>query len=216
MMQACCSKLVCNGCTYANQKRECEGRLRNTCPFCRKALPNTKEECDKQMMKRVEANDPVVLYEEGLNQYHKGNYISSLEYFTKAAGLGDAAAHYRLALLYHFGLGVEKDSRKEIHHLEEAAIGGHPLSRYNLGCEEEESGNIDRAVKHWIISANLGEDDSIKALMKYFKGGFISKDDLAAALRAHQAAVDATKSPQRDAAEKYFRVQKERGAHTED
>jgi len=38
-----------------------------------------------------------------------------------------------------------------------------------------------------------------------FKEGYASKDDLAAALRAHQAAVDATKSPQRDAAEAYYR-----------
>jgi len=30
--------------------------------------------------------------------------------------------------------------------------------------------------------------------------GRVSKDDFAAALRAHQAAVDATKSPQREAA----------------
>ena len=56
-------------------------------------------------------------------------------------------------------------------------------------------------MKHWIIAANLGYDDSIKMLMKAFESGMISKDDLAAALRAHQAAVDATKSPQRKAAE---------------
>jgi len=57
-------------------------------------------------------------------------------------------------------------------------------------------------VKHWIISANLGDDGSIKILMEKFKEGFVSKDDLAAALRAHQAAVDATKSPQREEAKK--------------
>jgi len=119
--------------------------------------------------------------------------------------LGHAEAHYQLADLYRNGLGVEKDRGREIHHLEEAAIGGHPNARYNLGWEEEESGNIERAVKHWIISANLGDDDSIKPLMKYFKEGFVSKEDLAATLRAHQAVVDATKSPQREAADEYYR-----------
>ena len=39
--------------------------------------------------------------------------------------------------------------------------------------------------------------------MKVFKEGFVSKEELAAALRAHKAAVDATKSPQRVAAEEY-------------
>ena len=66
-------------------------------------------------------------------------------------------------------------------------------------------------MKHFTIAANLGHDESIKALMDNFKDGFVSKDDLAAALRAHQAAADATKSPQREAAEEYLSNQKERG-----
>jgi ribosomal protein L9 len=59
---------------------------------------------------------------------------------------------------------------------------------------------MERAVKHMIIAANLGSDDSIKALKQGYIHGFISKDDFAAALRAHQAAIDATKSPQREEA----------------
>ena len=42
--------------------------------------------------------------------------------------------------------------------------------------------------------------------MTAFKEGHVSKDDLAAALRAHQAAVDATKSPQREAADIYDKI----------
>ena len=56
-------------------------------------------------------------------------------------------------------------------------------------------------MRHLIIAATQGHDDSIKPLMDEFRSGIVSKDDLAAALRAHQAAVDATKSPQREAAE---------------
>ena len=115
-------------------------------------------------------------------------------------------AHCELSHLYRDGHGVEKDEGKEIYHLEEAAIGGHPDARYNLGCEEwGNNNNAERAVKHWIIAANLGDDGSIKELMRMFKEGFVSKDDLAAALRAHQAAADATKSPQREAAEEFYR-----------
>ena len=61
-----------------------------------------------------------------------------------------------------------------------------------------------RAVKHLIISSTQGYDGAIKALMKAFKRGFLEKEDLAAALRAHQAAVDATKSPQRREAEEIY------------
>ena len=65
-------------------------------------------------------------------------------------------------------------------------------------------------MKHWIIAATQGHDFSIKKLMDEFRSGrgIVSKDDLAAALRAHQAAVDATKSPQREAAEEYRRKMK--------
>ena len=65
--------------------------------------------------------------------------------------------------------------------------------------------NFDTAVKHWIIAAAQGHDDSISALMEVFKLGFLENEDLAFALRAHQAAVDAMKSPQRKAAEEWAR-----------
>ncbi len=64
-------------------------------------------------------------------------------------------------------------------------------------------------MKHWIIAVTQGHDGAIKLLMKLFENGFVKKEDIAAALRAHQAAVDATKSSQREAAqpkiEEYFR-----------
>jgi len=67
-------------------------------------------------------------------------------------------------MIYHFylyseGQGVEKDQKKELFHLEEAAIGGHPEARYNLACIEGINDRIDRAVKHFIIAANLGHDN---------------------------------------------------------
>ncbi|KAK1733617.1 hypothetical protein QTG54_015660 [Skeletonema marinoi] len=205
IIMSCCSKLICRGCHYANQKREYEGRIEHSCLFCRKPTVATDEECDKQRMKRIEANDPAAMRQEGKELCKKGEYGSAFEYFTRAAGLGDVGAQFQLADLYRNGLGVEKDRGREIHHLEEAAIGGHPYARYNLGCHEWHNDNKERAVKHWIISANLGDDASIKALMNEFRSGIVSKDDLAAALRAHQVAVDATKSPQREAADEYYR-----------
>jgi TPR repeat protein len=93
---------------------------------------------------------------------------------------------------------------KAIHHYEKAAIGGHPQARYNLGCYEEKNGNIDRAVKHFVIAANLGYEKSMKALWKYYSSGHITKEKLDATLRAHQSAIDETKSAQRDAAEAYY------------
>eukprot|EP00984_Skeletonema_dohrnii_P001265 scaffold393_cov158-Skeletonema_dohrnii-CCMP3373.AAC.6 len=202
----CCSTVICKGCVYVNGLREREEKLQHSCPFCRKPTPTppTAEQCDKQTMKRVAANDPVAMNRKGMQQYEKGDYRSAFEYYTKAAELGDVDAQFNLAGLYEFGKGVEKDGGKVIHYLEEAAIGGHASARHILGLIEW-NGSTERALKHFIIAAKLGDNDSIKMLMDAFKNGLVSKDDLASALRAHQAAVDATKSPQREAAEGFER-----------
>ena len=213
-MYSCCSKIICNGCNHANKLREYETRLDQKCLFCREPTSSTDEQLYKRRMKRVEMNDTDALSQEGLEQYKKGNHAKAFEYWKKAADLGDVEAHKRLGNSYHDGLGVEKDIKKEIYHLEEAAIGGHPGARYNLGWHENENGNAERAVKHYVIAATQGEDSSIKMLMKYFKAGYISKEDLASALRAHQTAVDATKSSERNIAEEYKRIVKEKKKHS--
>ena len=231
VLTSCCFKSICQGCSF--------GVNRNTCPFCREPVPKTEEDRDKLRMKRIEANDPVALRQEGGVQNKKGEYRSAFEYYTKAAELGDVEAHYELSFLYHDGKGVEKDEEKTLYHTEEAAIGGHPHARFLLGClecyngqqvvakglatiirpgddlstkwewEEKNHRHYERAVKHWIIAAAQGEDDAIETLMKKFKHGFLEREVLATALRAHHAAVDATKSLQRKAAEDWSRMKKE-------
>lgn len=107
--------------------------------------------------------------------------------------LGDVDAHYNLSVMHSEDEGVEK-----------ATIGGNPAARYELGKHEGRSERIDKMVKHWIIAARLGHDESLDAMKKSFVKGFASKEDYASALRGHQAAVDATKSAQRNAAEEYL------------
>eukprot|EP00984_Skeletonema_dohrnii_P013411 scaffold5549_cov79-Skeletonema_dohrnii-CCMP3373.AAC.14 len=197
----CCSKVICNGCTTANMLRQLESEDESThgCPFCRQPYSKSDEDRNK---KRCEVNDPFALREEGRTHFVDGDYERAFDYWTKAAELGDMDAHCYLSLMYRGGQGAEKDKGKEAYHLEEAAIGGHSDARHMLGCNEGENGRLDRAVKHWIIAAKLGEDESIERLKEGFKFGYVRKEDFASALRGHQAAVDATKSPQRELAEK--------------
>ena len=136
----------------------------------------------------------------GAMRYKEGDYSSALEYWTKAAELGDAEAHVKLADLYYRGKGVEKDEKKALYHWEEAAIGGHPDARHIIALTEMLNGRPERAVKHFIIAANLGDEDAMKALWDCFSMGHVSKDDLTVTLRAHHTAVNATKSPQREVA----------------
>ena len=149
VMCMCCSKVICIGCNYANAHREIRGRLAPSCPFCRESTNRTVEEWDKQRMKRIEAGDPAAMVQQGGDHLINEEYQSAIEYFAKAAALGSTWAHFNLACLYHEGKGVEKDERKETYHLEEAAIGGHPGARYNLGSYQWRiKGNAERAVKH--------------------------------------------------------------------
>jgi len=197
-LNSCCCKLICMGCDHANKKREDEQGLEHKCPYCREPLPETQGEGIQNYMKRVKANDPVAIFQMGVKHYREGDYEGAFEYYTKAAALGDMEAHNNIAGLYHKGEGVEKDMKKAVYHMEEAAIGGHPKARHNLGCTEGNNGRIDRAMKHFIIAANLGHDDALEEVKKGFQRGFVSKEDYAASLRGHQAAVDATKSKQRE------------------
>ncbi len=190
-------------------------RLQRKCPFCREPVPDTDEECDKLRMKRVEANDPVAMRQEGGIQYNIGPYQKAFKYWSKAAELGDVEAHFDLSELYYEGKGVDKEKEKYIHHAEKAAIGGHPGARFMLGLYEWCHENHDKAVKHWTTAATQGDDLSIKELMRVFRKGFMSNEDLTIALRAHKTAIDATKSPEREAAEAMSQTLKRRNTTEE-
>jgi tetratricopeptide (TPR) repeat protein len=203
-INSCCCKYICLGCDYANKKRELEQGLEHKCAFCREPLPETEEKIDQNLMKRVKANDTFALHQMGGRCGDKGDYEEAFQYYTKAAGLGDIEAHYNLSVAYHLGKGVAKDMKKKFYHLEEAAIGGHPVARFNLGCHEHSNGRTNRAAKHYIIAAKLGYDDALEVVKRGFQVGLVSKEDFEAALRGHQAAVDATKSEQREEAYAWF------------
>ena len=112
--------------------------------------------------------------------------------------MGNIEAHFKLGV-------VEKDEEKAVFHYEKAAIGGHPEARHALAVIEEENCNMERAVKHAVVAANQGYELSMKALWRYYSAGYITKEELEAALRTNKAAIDATISPQRKIAEEVFR-----------
>ncbi len=196
-MNSCCCKRICDGCALANVLREREQGLEIRCPFCREPVPKTKEEGNQNFVERAKADDPEALFQVGARCNREGDF-KGIEYWIKAAELGNMDAHYNLSVFYREGEIVKKNEQKEIYHLEEAAIGGHPDARYNLGCYEEENGRIDRAMRHFIIAANLGCDQSLEEVKKGYVQEIASKEDFEAALRGDEAAVDATKRAQRE------------------
>jgi TPR repeat protein len=186
--------------------RELDGGLEQKCPFCREPNPKTNEEGTQNVMERAKANDPNALFYMGSICDDEGDYEGAVKYYTKAAKLGNMDAHYNLSLFYEKGRGVEQDPKKEVYHLEEAAIGGHHIARFNLGLHEGRNGRRDRAYRHLIIAADLGYDDALDKVKEGFVHGLVSKEDYESALRGHQAAVDATKSEQREEAYAFYTV----------
>ena len=204
-LMVCCCKVICKGCNYANIKREWEQGLEHRCAFCREPLPKFgHEKPESQLRKRIKKNDPVAMTQMGKICNKEGDHETALAYFAKAAELGEMDAHCGLGILYYKGDGVEKDEKRAVYHFEQAAIGGHPLARAYLATHERNNGRPDRAAKHFIIGANLGCDLSLKYVKDLFIGGDVRKEDYAAALRGYQAAVDATKSAEREEGEKIY------------
>lgn len=200
IIQSCCTKMICTGCYYASIKYEVAekiGKGKRTCPICRQPEPKTKADVERYKMKRIRVNDPVAIREAGKRCYHQGDFKGAFEYCGEAAEFGDAEAHYCLSFLYD-GNGVESDMA--IHHLEEAAIGGHPEARHNLGVYEMNRGRIKRGVKHFIIAANNGNENSVKALKELREARIICQEEFESTLRTHQEVLDASNSPQREAA----------------
>ena len=200
-LMTCCCKFICDGCNYANKKREVEQGLEQRCVYCREPLSESQEESDKRTMKRIKKNDPVAMCYMGKRHHGEGDYGKALQYYTKAAEFGDADSLCCLGMLYYNGDGVEKDEKTGVYHFEQAAIGGHPQARGLLAEYEMKNGRLEKAAKHLIINANLGCDISLQSVKKLFVRGMISKEDYAAALRGYQAAVNETKSAEREKAE---------------
>ena len=199
--RSCCGKRICSGCIYAVAKRDGGVGL---CPFCRTPTP-TSEELLKQIKKRMKVDDANAMYKLGCC-YSEGSHVlpqdhaKALELYHRAAKLGHATSHYNIGAAYYYGDGVERDEKKAKYYYELAAMGGHVNSRYNLGALEKNAGNMDRALKHYMIAAGCGDTTALENIKQMYKDGEATKDDYAKALRVYQAYLVEIKSPQRDEA----------------
>jgi len=124
----------------------------------------------------------------------------AFELSSEAAELGSVDALYNLGNLYSRGDGVQQDKEKAVMFWTKAAMHGHVQSRYNSGVFEWEKGDIDRAVRHLMISSKIGDHDSVEMIKNLFVRGFATKEQYVEALKGYQDAVAEMKSPQRDEA----------------
>ena len=203
---ACCGKMICCGCdnspVYDNLGNEI---IEEKCPFCRAPTPDSDEEFNERLQKRVELDDAEAIFTLGCNYFDGDdgftqNYDKAFELFVRAGELGHADAYCCVGSAYENGHGVEIDEKKANHYYKLAAIGGDVDARYNLGNNELRAGNMNRALKHYMIAAGGGDDNSLKQIQQLYKNGHATKDDYAKALRAYQTYLAEIKSTQRDKA----------------
>ena len=130
------------------------------------------------------------------------NIPRAIELWTEAADLGSAVAHHSLGVVYCNGDGIEEDKPRGVHHWQQAAMEGYADSRDDLGFVEYENGNHELAVQHWMISAKMGFENSLKNMKIMFKDGHATKAQYAEALIGYRDAVEEMKSPQREEAKR--------------
>jgi len=210
--QLCCGKLICCGCVYA-PVYDHQGNVlaEERCPFCRSLVPNTNEVVVKRNEERVEAGDAESInmmgcyYCSGMYDFPQ-DYTKALELWHRSAKLGLAASFFQIGCAYNEGWGVEIDRKKARYYYELAAMKGDVDARHNLGCMEASSGNMYKAVKHWMISVEGGMNESLKKIKYLYSKGLATKDDYSKAtkddyskaLQSYQAYLNEIKSDQRD------------------
>ena len=197
----CCGKVFCSGCIHAVAKRDGGVGL---CPFCRTPTPKSVKSV-KHILKRVEIDDAEAInqlgccYSEGSHGLPR-DHAKALELWHRATKLGHDTSYYSIGNAYISGNGVERDEKKANHYWELAAMGGYAEARRNVGVYEYNAGNIDRALKHFMIAAGSGLTRSLEDIKTMFKNGDATKDDYTKALRVYQENLVEIKSAQRDEA----------------
>jgi len=202
----CCGKAICSGCIFApvydDQGNEVDN---NKCPFCRTSAPTSGEEIIEMMKNRTEAGDSRATNNQGCN-YRDGryglpvDYTKALELFRRAAKLGDTEAYLNIGCAHHAGQGIEVDTKQAHHYYELSAMMGNERARHNLGVHEYELGNMDRAVRHYLIAVRDGFALSLEEIKELYTNGYATKEDYTKALQLYQEYLSEIKSPQRDKA----------------
>jgi len=208
---SCCGKTICDGCIYA--MRESEGGVLALCAFCRKPpttyISRSNEVNTKQLKNLMAAgNGSAFLVLAGY--YVNGSYglpqdqAKANELYLKAGELGCSTGYYNLADSYNQGERVEVDKTKAEHYYELAAMGGSVLARHNLGCAEWETGNLHRAMKHFIIAVRSGFEGSLEIVKHGFECELITKDEYANTLRLYHERQKEMRSDMRDKARGFY------------
>ena len=199
--KTCCGKMICSGCFHADVYDNHGNIIADEkCPFCRTPDPTTDNEIIERLKKRMEMGDAYAFLMMGC--FHDRGECGLPQDRAKAVGLWHKAGKFgytNIGHAYFNGNGVEREKMAS-HYYELAAMEGIVTARYNLGVDEYDAGNYDKALKHYMIAVRGGFTHSVKEIQQMYKEGYATKDHYANALQSHQAYLNEIKSDQRDEA----------------
>ena len=196
---SCCGKSICVGCIYAMD--ETGGENMKLCPFC-KAPPSRSPDDEVERLNKLMAKGNADAFYQLGGDYTQGisglpqDRAKAIELWLKAGELGCANAYNNLGIAYSNGDGVEIDKKKAKHYWELAALNGSIQGRYNIGAEEYNACNHQRAFKHFILAAKAG-DKALKMVKHGYTDGYVTKEEYANTLREYQKRQDEMKSDAR-------------------
>ena len=78
-------------------------------------------------------------------------------------------------------------------------MAGNEGARCNLGSLEANSGNMERAVKHWTIAASAGDYGAMHELRVGFEKGYVSRESIDSTLTAYNNSCVEMRSEAREA-----------------
>ena len=78
-------------------------------------------------------------------------------------------------------------------------MAGHEDARHKLGFLEAQSGNMERAMKHFTIAASAGNHHAMSDLLGALTRGYVSRDTIDSSLEAYNNACVEMRSESRDA-----------------
>ncbi|EJK71048.1 hypothetical protein THAOC_07543 [Thalassiosira oceanica] len=200
----CCGKRICNGCLFANSLRNIEFG-EDPCPFCRSVDNSTKA-----MMLRMEKKDGRAFHIMGTQHFVGGSGFKkdlnkAYEYWTKGAEYGSAECHASIGG-FHFGEGGPSafDAKKARTHFELAAMQGNVGARHNLGMMELNAGKSATAMKHFLISASVGNEASLDMVKQGYPRKDVRKADYESCLKAYHESVQDLKTDERLASKLFY------------
>ena len=215
--QSCCGKDVCKACYFENEesikkqneKKNAGKKVTFACPFCREPEPNSDEEYFRQLQSRCLQNDHEAFtimggfYRTGMNGVPKDD-LKALDCYIRAVELGsDEACTFIGRCCYAEGNGVSVDKKRAALFERMGAARGSITARHNIGTFEYKSGNHEIGIRHWKISAEAGDQESLDALKEIYnteKPGkeFISKECMDGLYRVCHDAQEEVKSEERE------------------